>query len=88
MRTVYKYPFNNLVSLEAEVPVGFKVVLAGMEDGHFCVWLEVETDAATEAVKFYVHPTGGVIEAGREHVGSFQQSMFVWHIYKGEAGRP
>lgn len=81
MRTVYKYPEED-GRLRATVSDNYKIVLVERQDHAMCVWIESETDVPKKVIEFFIYGTGDSIVEGDVHVASFQESPFVWHVYR------
>jgi hypothetical protein len=83
MKTIYKYPIEIVASQEVEMPISAEVIHAGLDpQGAPCVWATVRTDNKMEAFTIYIVGTGQSIPImARRHVGSFNQALFVWHVF-------
>lgn len=83
MKTIWKYklPIRDL----ARVPVEFgaKLIHVGLDPaGVPSIWCEVEPSGKQIVMPFFVLGTGHEIpEAADQHVGSFVDTAFVWHVY-------
>lgn len=81
MRKIFKY----LIEESVLIPKNHKVVLVDQQNGDFYIWVEFEeSDAVEQVVYFRVFGTGHLIPDGFEHVHSYIEGQFVWHIYKCE----
>ena len=76
MKTIYKYTLDEPVRM----PKGSTVVQVGIQDGLYCVWATVDTDAPVEERQFVVVGTGRELTANMHHVGTVFENPFVWHI--------
>ena len=85
MKTIYKYPIQITDEQEITMPTGAIVIHAGLDpQGTPCVWARVDTEAEPEPVSILVYGTGTTMEyEPLEHVGSFTQGPFVWHVFLG-----
>lgn len=85
MKTIYKYPIEIIDSQVIEMPINAEVIHAGLDpQGAPCVWATVRPDNKSEPVAVFVVGTGNPIpERARQHVGSFNQGPFVWHVFIG-----
>ena len=85
MNTIWKYPLEITDYQEIEMPQGARLLHVGLDPaGVPCVWAEVVTDSRPKKiVPLYVVGTGNPVPFGAsEHVGSFNDGPFVWHVYK------
>jgi len=86
MRTVWKYTFE--ISDDEQVrimPSNARPLFVEMQDFVPCLWAEVDTASKSRPFTFRIFGTGHVIPDGYEHVGTFQQPPYVWHLYnKGQ----
>lgn len=79
-RTIYKY---SLEQRRHRIPALHKVIHAGVDPvGELCVWVEVDASTTEIDVSFFRVGTGHVVPDGAEHIWSFNDGPFVWHIYK------
>ena len=77
MKAIYKYTLDEPVRM----PWGSTVVKVGIQDGLFCIWAMVDTDARTvEERRFVVVGTGHEFDDNMVHVGTVFEDPFVWHI--------
>lgn len=86
MRVVYKYPIaitdRQMVAVHKEAGTSTKIVHAGLDpNGIPCVWIELIPGTYIETYEICVIGTGNPIHGNVEHIGSFVQKPFVWHIY-------
>lgn len=90
MRTVHKYEIGALVSpVRLNLQYHDKVVLAGVQDTRYYMWIEYEPDspAPTNKKEFKIFGTGFDIPDGWSHEYSFQEgNMYVWHVYSKVIG--
>jgi hypothetical protein len=82
MKTVYKYPIGitryqvvNTFKDAVPVHVGFD------PQGQPCIWMEVDTANPPENFAVNVIGTGHEVPKNTNHIGSFVQGPFVWHVY-------
>jgi hypothetical protein len=76
MKTIYKYTLDGSVY----IPQGSTVVQVGVQDGLYCIWAAVDTDAPVEERVFVVVGTGSELSDNMVHVGTVFENPFVWHI--------
>ena len=82
MNTVWKFNLSPGDESEIEMPVGAKVLMAGEQNGVWCLWASVDPDAMKERRLFRITGTGHPIPDGVKHIASFQQPPFVWHVWE------
>lgn len=83
MKTIWKYklPIRDLTRVEVEF--GAKLIHVGVDPaGDPAIWCEVEPSGKTIVLPLFVLGTGHEIPAAADqHVGSFVDGPFVWHVY-------
>lgn len=87
---VYKYPVdrNDLAAGQGafaiDLPIGARVVLAGMQHGVVTLWAVVNPDAPRERREFLLRGTGHALPTNAHHVYSFMQDggAFIWHLFE------
>lgn len=83
MRTIWKFPIPYQEQFIVATKAGAKPVLIALQDGKPHLWLEVDKRTLNEVHYIYnVVGTGHDIPERGEHVGSWQDGSFVWHLYK------
>ena len=84
MRRIYKYDFIVTDVFTLDLPNIYRVVLVETQGNIPCVWIELDTEEVVEPRTFFLFGTGHAIYSLplKEHVGSFQQGPFVWHLYQ------
>lgn len=86
MRAIWKFALPLADRLNVKMPKGARLLTFQVQDGHLCLWAEVNTLADVEKRYFAVFGTGH--EMPREmgysdvYVGTWQQEQFVWHLYE------
>jgi len=84
MKTIWKYEINKVVQ-ELEIPFGAKFLHVGNQNGHICLWFEVESENKKETRRFEIAGTGKAqLDIDKKYLGSmiFHNHAFVWHIYE------
>lgn len=85
MITVYKYPFKIADHFEIDLPQGARILKVETQDDIPCIWALVDTDQKPLPHGYWIFGTGHQIDSGSrlvgEHVASFQQGPFVWHLF-------
>lgn len=90
MRAVWKFPIDvstvgGTVSPEITMPAGAKIVhVAQQRVGDVVtLWAEVNPDARVRETRYFaIIGTGHPIPDGYEHVGTWLDDPFVWHLYE------
>jgi len=84
----FKPQITNLGQTEVEIPEGFKILLTAPwgtneETGAdmFKVWAEVDIEAPTRTVNFFIVGTGQPIPVNAEHLLTWPSGPFFWHLY-------
>ncbi len=80
--TVYKYEFPIEDSFELLLPHRPIYLMVGLQGNTPCMWCKVNPDVPKKKYQFHVTGTGHPVNAHWEHVGSFQQTPFVWHLWR------
>jgi len=83
MRAIWKYPLFMGMN-DVEMPVGSKVISVENQAGILTMWALVDTDkeAAKVTRTFSVKGTGFPIKDNEEHIGTWQQPPYVWHLFE------
>ena len=79
--TVWKFPFRLDDSIVLEMPEGAEILMVDCQQGQPCMWARVNPDAPKKNYIFFLCGTGHPAPSG-DHVASFQQGPFVWHVFK------
>lgn len=87
MRTIWKFPLNKQGLNIVEIPVGFELISAGLDDKIKmpCVWAVVDTvmKANTVKVKIFVCGTGHEMPKEQtKYIGTATDGMFFWHVFE------
>lgn len=94
MRTIHKYPFSIKDKFTVAIPKFSRVIHVEVqgEQGP-CMWAEVDTEQPLVDYPFRVYSAGHEIPERDmrlsliQHVATFQQHPFVWHLYRDAIGR-
>ena len=80
---IFKYPFAIESKTTVEMPYGHVFLHVGLDpEGVPCVWALVDEHSEKRPVELYVVGTGAdVPENAANHLGTFIQTPFVWHIF-------
>jgi hypothetical protein len=85
MLTIYKYPFRVDDAVTIDLPRSAKLLKVEAQHGTPCLWALVDTDEPVESRRFHVFGTGNPIgddQGVGDHVATFQQGPFVWHLFE------
>lgn len=84
MKTIWKYPIDIINWQCLNMPANPTLIHAGLDpQGTPCVWAIVEPDEPCEPVSIRVVGTGHPFTSElTQHVGSFNQGPFVWHVFR------
>ena len=83
MLTIWKFPFDIDDEIVINMPAGAKMLLVECQNKVPCLWAEVDSASELESYRFAIVGTGHPVpeDLHLEHIGSFQDSPFVWHLY-------
>ncbi len=82
MRTVYKYPINIEDNQTIDMPTTNRVVHVARDgNGRPCIWAEVDDMTDSAPFKVSVRGTGHPLPKDENHIGTFVDMPFVWHVY-------
>lgn len=83
MVTIYKFPLRVVDCQQANVPAGAIPLHAGLDPSDIpCIWMKVDSKQPLEPFRVYIIGTGNSVpELADQHVGSFTQGPFVWHVF-------
>jgi hypothetical protein len=82
MKTIHKFPFEVEDEVVITMPRTARVVLVECQNDQPCMWAIVDTREEPAETRFFVTGTGHPAPDAREHLASFQQGPFVWHVWK------
>lgn len=86
MRTIYKFP----LAIEERQNIEFlkqagttpKIIHVGIDpQGQPCIWIELTPGKYFTGYEIYIVGTGERIPGSSNHIGSFVQDRYVWHVY-------
>jgi hypothetical protein len=83
MKTIYKFPLAIESTQHLSLPAEFKVALVGLDPQEQpCLWLILDSTHLTYLTKIFIVGTGQPIPPqAKEHLGSFVQTEYVWHVF-------
>lgn len=82
-RTIWKYEIEITDSQTISLPSQHKIIHFGLDPNQVpCIWAEVNPTNSVVNVEIRLVGTGHPIDFNHfSYLGSFNQSVFVWHIY-------
>lgn len=93
--TIWKYPLVITDEQVLNVPLGFRPLWVGVQNGQVMLWAEVGTQSdviepdlrANRQRRVRIIGTGNRMPnmAGFKYVGTVEQAPFIWHVYAEEA---
>jgi len=82
MRTIYKYPVNLTGFTTVHLPIFGKIVRVGLDpSANICFWVEMNLGDELFPRSFCIIGTGHEIPDDFNHIGSFSDGPFIWHMY-------
>lgn len=82
-KRVYKYPIMVTDMQSISITEGAKVVHVGLDPrGIPCIWALVEVDRPHVSCVIYVTGTGHDVPPSVEHLGTFIEGGYVWHVWQ------
>ncbi len=85
MHTIWKFPLVVTDRQNIRLPSLHRVLSVQEQGDQIMMWVAVDTDASYVNETFVIVGTGYPIPddiAIKDHVGSVQQGMFVWHVFQ------
>lgn len=79
MKIIYKYSIP-WYSGPILLPTGAKPLMVALQNGVPMLWVECAHDASMKKYQTFIVATGGIVPDA-DHVGSFIDGAFVWHVY-------
>lgn len=89
MRTIWKFTLPDPGDINSErLPVGARVVAAGVQEGAHVCWVEVDDSKPLVDTALHVMGTGWPVptefyDDRLAYRATFQSGPFVWHVYQG-----
>lgn len=82
MMAVHKFVIGREWVEELDLPKGAKPLSVQIQQGRFCLWALVDTDAEIERRLVQRRGTGFEIEnPDSTYLGTVQEDPFVWHFF-------
>jgi len=82
-KRIYKYPFGILDRCMVDLPENHEIIHIGLDPNHQpCIWAKVDPVEIDVSTEICVIGTGHDVDDGMEHIGSFVDGQFVWHVFK------
>lgn len=84
-KAVHKYrmvgTFGDINSIN--MPNGSVVVHAERQTDDLCIWAERDTQVLTAVIRrFCVYGTGHTIPSDAQHITTWKEPPYVWHLYE------
>jgi len=78
---IYKYEIQIADTQQIDIPLDWSVMRVGLDPNNIpCIWADVNPDDENIPTTIYVVGTGHPLPVNAEHLGSFIQGPFVWHV--------
>lgn len=86
MRTIFKQKLDICDKQVIELPLDFKMLHIGKQDGTPCLWYECDSDEQLVKLDIYGFGTGYRMDnlPPMVYIGTVQIDHFVWHYYRAE----
>lgn len=86
MKTIYKYPLALIDYQIVTLKTGAKLIHVGLDpQGVPCLWALVNIQESPSEWQLWIVGTGNQMPPGeKNHVGSFTQGPFMWHVFTQE----
>lgn len=86
MQTIHKYTFKIEGEVRIKMPKGARVLSVQIQNDIPTMWALVDTEREMETVLFHIFCTGDTIPrlfnyGPLDHLATFQQGIYVWHIF-------
>ncbi len=83
MTTIHKYQIDITDSQTIPIPLGGKIIHAGLDPrGTPCLWAVVDTQSPKAPIFVYVVGTGNPMPLHDvQHVGTINHGPFMWHVF-------
>jgi len=87
MKTIYKYPVDNLGNITLLLPQNAEILTVQSQGERLCIWAIVDTEVLVSLRKFCVRATGQPLD-GKEgaYIGTFQLlgGEFIGHLFEAK----
>ncbi len=87
MRAIWKFPFEIKSPVEIHMPEFSTILHVDVQNSVPCLWAIVDTEQPVVPVYFHLVGTGKPLSnslSKRNHVATFQDGQFVWHLFLAE----
>jgi hypothetical protein len=86
-RTIWKFPLKIDDRQIIKMPIYAEILtVQKVQNGTPCIWVLVDPEGETEERNFEIFGTGNPIYVDmgvdRKYIGTFQDSIFVWHLFE------
>jgi hypothetical protein len=82
MKTVYKYQLRGRYTTGLELPPQAQILSVQSQEGIPTLWALVDPQEETQQRYFRVVGTGWEIEEEVNHIGTYMEGAFVWHVFE------
>lgn len=82
MKTVFKFQVPFGAEVIHDIASGFRVVHCAHQNGVPTFWAVLNPEEPTTKAAFIVVGTGTRLPDCAEHLGTYQDGDFVWHIFR------
>ena len=88
MRTIWKFPFEGTELsgiIEIKMPLEAEVIHACKQNGVYCLWAIVDTEAPIRVRRFHIISTGFPLQEGshsHHHIATILDGPNVWHVFE------
>jgi hypothetical protein len=80
---IWKFPIEIIKHQKIKMPVGAKIIHAGLDPKTVpCIWAVVRPDNPTNYRDIFIYGTGNATGKVDNHIGTFVQGRFVWHVFE------
>lgn len=82
-KTIWKFPIDIVSKQRVVVPYEAEILHVGLDPAEQpCIWCLVEPGNTQEPIDLFIVGTGHPAPFDAEqHIGSFVQKSFVWHVF-------
>lgn len=87
MKTIYRYEINKDIN-DVSMPIGAKILCAGVSSDVISIWAEIDTEVTSSAVRrFAVFGTGANLDPieyyNPKYIGTVQKkNTYAFHVYE------
>lgn len=86
MKKIHKFPIEitdtQSISIECQSGTFSKIVYVGLDGNKTpCIWVEFIPGTIRDTYDLKMFGTGEAIPEYYEHIGTFMQGSYLWHLY-------